>query len=224
MDDTLKIALALAYGYVIGAVPMAFIVGKLVKGVDLRKVGSGTVGASNVWHNIGKFWMFPVGIFDLFIKGPTPVIVARDLLGLAVEWQVAAALLGIVGHNWPVFLGFQGGRGVAPTTGVLLALARPELAVFVVLTTAGWRLTNAAAVWVLLGFALMPALAVWWGRPQAIVWLLVGILAVTVAKRVASNSKRPDGMPLGRLLFNRLVYDRDIADNEAWVHRRRVAG
>ena len=218
MDESLKIALTLTYGYLLGSVPMSYVVGRLVKGVDLRKVGSGNVGASNVWVHVGKFWIFPIGIFDLFVKGITPAIVARSL-DLDLSVQVIASLLAIVGHNWPLWLKFQGGRGVAPTAGVLLMLGRLELAVAIVLTAAGWQLTKSSAVWVLVSFASLPLLSLWWGRPTEVVWFMVGLLAITIAKRLASNSLKSPGVSFPRLMLNRLLFDRDIVDHDAWVQR-----
>ena len=86
MDDSLKIALVLVFGYLLGSVTSAYIVGRVVKGVDLRKVGSGTVGASNVYYNVGRFWILPVGVFDLLVKGLAPIFLARALdLGIGVQ-------------------------------------------------------------------------------------------------------------------------------------------
>ncbi len=218
MDDSLQIALVLLYAYLLGSVPAAWIVARLVKGIDLRKVGSGTIGASNVYYNVGRFWILPVGIFDLFVKGLTPVYFARAL-GLGIEVQAAAGLLAVVGHNWPITLGFKGGRGVAPSVGTLLALGRLELAFFIVVTSAGWQFTKASGVWVLLGFVSLPFVALYFQREPAVVLLMVGLLLVTVVKRLASNSLRGSDVPLPQLLFNRLMYDRDIADHDAWVQR-----
>jgi glycerol-3-phosphate acyltransferase PlsY len=138
---------------------------------------------------------------------------------LELDVQVGASLLAIVGHNWPVWLKFQGGRGIAPTAGVLLSLGRLELAAFVVIATAGWQLTKASPVWVLIGFGSLPVLSLYWDRPAATVWLMGGILGITVAKRLASNSLRSPGVSLPRMLLNRLLFDRDIADHDAWVER-----
>ena len=220
MDDSLKIAIALTYGYLLGSVPMAYIVARAVKGVDLRKVGSGTVGASNVWHNVGRWWIFPLGVFDLFVKGLTPVLLAREVLDLGLGAQAAAGFVAILGHDWPVFLRFQGGRGVAPMVGVLMMLARIELTLFIVVSVAGWRLTNSAAVWVLLSLLLLPAWSLIWGKPASIAWLMGAILAATIAKRLASNFRRAGPVSVLRLMWYRLVYDRDVGDRDDWVRRR----
>ena len=223
MDERIAIAFVLAYGYLLGSIPMSYVTGRLVKGIDLRKVGSGTVGASNVWYNVGHGWIFPVSIFDVFVKGMTPALVARAF-DLDLDVQAAASLLAIAGHNWPVYLKFQGGRGIAPTVGMLLAMGRLELAVFMVMSTAGWQLTQSSAVWVLLGFGSIPLVSLWLGRPAEIVGLMAGVLLITVAKRLASNSLRTPGVSFPRLMLNRLLFDRDIADHDAWVRRNTTSG
>lgn len=218
MDDLTAIVGVLAYGYLLGSIPTAYVIGRMVKGVDLRNVGSGTVGASNVWYNVGHAWIFPVGVFDVFIKGMTPALLARTF-DLEIGSQVGASLLAIIGHNWPIYLKFLGGRGVAPTVGVLLVLGRLELAVFLVIATAGWQLTQSAAVWVLLAFGSLPLLALWWDRPIEIVCLMMGILLITIGKRLVSNSLNSPGVPLAQLMLNRLLFDRDISDHDAWIKR-----
>jgi glycerol-3-phosphate acyltransferase PlsY len=218
MDESIAIAGVLAYGYLLGSIPISYVIARLVKGVDLRKVGSGTVGASNVWYNVGHAWIFPVGVFDVFVKGMTPALLARAF-DLELGPQVGASLLAIIGHNWPVYLKFRGGRGVAPTVGVLLSLGRLELAVFLVMATAGWQLTQSAAVWVLIAFGSLPLLALWWGRPAEIVGLMAGVLLITGGKRLTSNSLSSPGVPFPRLMLNRLLFDRDIADHDAWIRR-----
>ena len=220
MDEPLKIALVLVYGYLVGSVPTAYIIGRLVKGIDLRQYGTGNIGAANVWYSVGKGWIFPQGVFDLFVKGPTPVWLARYALDLSLEVQVAAGLLAIVGHNWPVFLGWRGGRGIAPIVGVLLALARIELTLFIVVSVTGWRLTNSAALWVLFSLLLLPVWSLVWDRPPATLGLMLGIIAIAVLKRLVANEPRAVPLNKPRVLLNRILFDRDIVDHDAWVRRR----
>lgn len=215
--DAFALVLVLSYAYLVGSVPSAYVVGRAVKGVDLRSVGSGTLGASNVFYNVGRFWIVPVGVFDIFVKGLSPVYLARAL-DLPVDAQAAGGLLAVVGHNWPLFLGFKGGRGVAPTVGALLALGRLELALFIVIAVAGWRLTNSSAVWALAAFASLPLSALYFGRPPAVALLMLGLLAIAVVKRLLGN-ERGEGVPLARLLLNRLLFDRDVRDHQSWVRR-----
>jgi len=105
--------------YLFGSVPYGFLAGKLC-GLDLRKVGSGNIASTNVMRTLGKKWGYSVFFLD-FMKGFIPVwIVYR--LGYSEYMQVIASVLVIVGHNFPIWLGFRGGKGIATSGGVILAL------------------------------------------------------------------------------------------------------
>ena len=95
--------------YLLGSIPMAYLVARWTRGVDLRKFGSGNVGASNVLAATSKRWALPVALFDLG-KGILAVMLAR-WAGLETSLQFAVGIAAVFGHNWPVFLGFRGGRG-----------------------------------------------------------------------------------------------------------------
>ncbi|MBZ0258104.1 glycerol-3-phosphate 1-O-acyltransferase PlsY [bacterium] len=121
--------LALVIAYLLGSIPSAYYMGKWVKGVDLRTVGSGNLGFTNAWRVLG-FWMsLPVFAFDVG-KGAAAVLVARALAP-GLEWlAIAAGLAAILGHNWTIFLGFKGGgKGVAASAGVFAALTPVPFAI-----------------------------------------------------------------------------------------------
>ena len=112
--------LLLLAGYVLGSVPTGFLVGRAC-GVDVRRVGSGNIGMANVLRSAGKWPAFVTMLGDM-LKGFAPVFLARFLT--ENEWVVAAvALAALVGHCWPVFLRFKGGKGVATGAGTTIALA-----------------------------------------------------------------------------------------------------
>lgn len=124
---TLPLYIAVAVlAYLVGAIPFGLIYSKM-RGVDIRKVGSGNIGATNVGRQFG-FWggFIPIFVLDA-VKGAWSVIVVR-LAGApeGLDIQLAmmiVALLAIVGHMFPAYLGFKGGKGVATAAGALLALA-----------------------------------------------------------------------------------------------------
>ncbi len=114
--------------YFIGSIPTAYILGRLVKGIDIRQFGSGNVGATNVFRVLGKGWGLVAFIIDV-LKGMLPLIILGDFL-VAKDLAVSASLLRIIlgissvcGHNWTIFLNFKGGKGIATSLGVLLGLA-----------------------------------------------------------------------------------------------------
>lgn len=114
--------------YLVGGLPTAFLVAK-AHGIDIRNVGSGNVGATNVFRALGKWWgLFTFGIDALkgFIPALVFPLIANTWLGYSGRKEylgLLCAALAIAGHNWPVYLRFKGGKGVATSTGALLGLA-----------------------------------------------------------------------------------------------------
>ncbi len=115
-------ALALvALGYLLGAVPTGLVVGRLVRGIDIRKYGSGKVGATNTLRTLGVWPSVVVFLGDVG-KAAAAVLLARSLDAPAIV-QSLAGVAAVVGHCWSVYIGFGGGRGVASTLGAVLATA-----------------------------------------------------------------------------------------------------
>lgn len=112
--------LLLLGGYILGSVPTGFLVGR-AWGVDVRRTGSGNIGMANVLRSVGK-WPAVITMAGDMFKGFAPVFLARFLT--ENEWVIAAvALAALMGHCWPVFLGFKGGKAVATGAGTTIALA-----------------------------------------------------------------------------------------------------
>ena len=120
----LALALSILAAYLLGSIPFGLIAAKC-KGVDIRKHGSGNIGATNVWRVCGWRFGLPVFVLDV-LKGVTAVWIARWLAvrfgGDAAWTAIAAAMACVIGHNFPVWLGFKGGKGVATSLGVFLGL------------------------------------------------------------------------------------------------------
>lgn len=120
---------AVAAAYLVGSIPTAYIFGKTLKGIDIRKYGSGNVGATNVFRTVGKFPGIIVLVLD-YLKGFIPVTVFPLALRLLTDDPAAQsgiltifiASAAIAGHIWTCFLGFKGGKGVATTAGVMTGL------------------------------------------------------------------------------------------------------
>src|ERR687886_1187275 len=112
--------LLLLGGYILGSVPTGFLIGR-AWGVDVRRTGSGNIGMANALRTVGK-WPAIITMAGDMLKGFAPVFLARFLM--ENEWVIAAvAMAAVVGHCWPVFLGFKGGKAVATGAGTTIALA-----------------------------------------------------------------------------------------------------
>lgn len=109
-------------GYLVGAIPTGYLVCRAF-GVDLRTIGSGNIGTANAYRAAGK-WAFVATLVGDLLKGLAPVVFARALTGN--EWVIAAvAFVALVGHCWPVYLKFKGGKAVATAAGTAIGLAPP---------------------------------------------------------------------------------------------------
>ena len=125
-------------GYLIGAIPVGVVVGKLRRGIDVREHGSGSMGMTNVMRTVGRGAGALVFLADV-AKGAVAVALAWPIIGSGSDmffWgQVAGGVAAVIGHIWPVYIGFRGGRGVSTGFGAILVLSWPvaliPLAVFI---------------------------------------------------------------------------------------------
>jgi len=117
------IALALVLAYLIGSVPTAYLVGRL-KGVDVRKIGSGNMGATNVYRTLGA-WPAAIVLLIDAAKGAVAAALMPRLAGLEpATWGILFGVVAMIGHSRPIFLGFKsGGKGVASAAGIFAALS-----------------------------------------------------------------------------------------------------
>ena len=216
MTDAALVLLA----YLTGSIPMAYVVGRAARKIDIRRYGSGNAGASNVWVQVGKRTALSVGAFDVFVKGSLPTYVAWEF-GTSPWIAAAAGLAAVAGHNWSAYLGLTGGRGVTVATGVMLVLAWKELIALLLVALVGWLLFRSSALWVGIAVALTPVWSLAIGDPAYVTAVCAGLVLLLAAKRVLSNGEWPSkDVALLRLIFRRLVYDRDTGSRDEWVFRR----
>lgn len=180
--------------YLIGSIPTGYIIVKLKTGKDIRQVGSGSTGATNVKRVLGKKWFFIVMLLDA-LKGALPVILAKVSLkaGLLLDpygiYAVACAIFVIVGHSKPLFLGFRGGKSVASGVGTILALS-PLAGLVIALI---WSLVTYISKYVSLGsivaLVLSPFVMYFLSAPLAYV-AYCAIAAVYIVYLHRENIKR----------------------------------
>ena len=153
-----NIVLAIAIGYLLGSIPFAYIAGHLKKGVDIRQVGGRNMGALNVMREIGTSVGLAVLIADI-AKGSVAVLIAH-WLDLSLIWVFVAGFAAVVGHDWPIFLRFKGGKGAATTLGVLLALVPAEFAISLAIMAIIIVITSNVRLAIIVGLAFLP-LIIW---------------------------------------------------------------
>ncbi len=194
---TAPVIVAILASYLLGAIPTSHWVALGLKGIDLRTVGSGNLGATNLYRQLGWRYAIPVGLFDM-LKGAIPVAVFGPWAG---SGEVGALLLGVAavfGHVFSLFVGFKGGKGVATGGGIVLGLAPwaflAALAVWLVVV----RLSGYVSLGSILAALALPP-AVWFLHPPhraAVPWLaLLSALVIwfhrgNIQRLLAGNENR----------------------------------
>jgi acyl phosphate:glycerol-3-phosphate acyltransferase len=173
-------------GYLLGSVPFGVIIGKIGK-IDVRKAGSGNIGATNVWRTLGPGPGALVFILDT-LKGAVPVWLAQVYSGDPLI-IVLCGLAAMIGHTFPLFLGFKGGKGVATGAGVLLGIAPEMFAFGLVLFLAIAGLTRYVSAGSVLTAVTIFLLFVLLDKPLPYSWL-VGLAVLLIVVRHIPNLKR----------------------------------
>jgi acyl phosphate:glycerol-3-phosphate acyltransferase len=171
------ILLALAFGYLLGSIPFGLVLTKLTGGPDLRAVGSGNIGATNVLRT-GRKALAAATLLGDMLKGTAAVLLAQQFgLGAAIAGGLAAGLGAVLGHLFPVWLGFKGGKGVATYIGVLLALVWQAALAFGVIWIAVAAATRYSSLSALIASAATPAILWFMGYPaEAALFLILTAL------------------------------------------------
>jgi len=197
-----------ALGYLVGGMPIGWLFVHWKRfGLDVRRYGSGNIGTSNVYRHAGIDIAVFVGPLQ-FAQGFVPVLVAR-LLGYSIPVAVIVAVAAVVGNAWPVYLRFNGGRGVAVATGAVAAVSLAGLIALLVCYAAG-AARGRIAIGVLAGFVALPVVALLADRPDGAVEAagFTALLVIVVLRRLEGlpDDARAYGHR-GRLLRNRLIFD-----------------
>jgi glycerol-3-phosphate acyltransferase PlsY len=160
-----ELAAVVIVSYLIGSVPFGYLAGRILKGIDIREHGSGSMGATNVFRVLGRGPFVVVLLLDA-AKGYVPTLATWYIFGTH-DLQVAAGISAVLGHDFPIYIGFRGGRGVATSFGVYAALALP-LAIAMV----------AVGIFIVLALRYMSVMSILTVPGAALVLLLLAIFSV----------------------------------------------
>lgn len=164
---------ALVFGYLLGSIPFGLVFAKMAGLGDIRKIGSGNIGATNVLRS-GRKGIAAATLLADMVKGAIAVLIAGNF---GPDQAIMAGLGAFLGHCFPVWLQFKGGKGVATYIGVLVALAWQGAAVFAVVWLATAAITRYSSLGALLASAAVPFALYWFGKSQiAELFILMSVL------------------------------------------------
>lgn len=194
MSPILTIAAAAVLGYLLGSIPFGLVLTKLAGTQDIRNIGSGNIGATNVLRTGNKFLAALTFLGDM-LKGTAAVVLAGQFWG--VDAALAAGLAAFIGHLFPVWLGFKGGKGVSTYIGVALGLFWPAALIFCVLWIAVAASTRYSSVASLTGSLLAPVFA--WHQGHSMLALLFLVMTVLLVFMHRGNIMRLKAGTEGRI-------------------------
>jgi len=199
--------LAIILSYLLGSIPTSYIVGRFWKGIDLRKHGSGNVGAANTFRVLGPIPGITVFLGDA-LKGWVAVyfisLLVPDETFTSAWAKIVCGMAVICGHNWTIFLKFKGGRGVATSIGVFFALAWQAIGISLLLGVAVIALTRYISLGSMVGAIALPFLVVLlpFERPLPYLWFALLAALLVIIKHIP-NIKRLIKGKENRLSFRR---------------------
>lgn len=198
-----RYVLAILAGYVLGSIPSGLLIGRLWRGVDIRDFGSGKTGATNVLRTLGAFPAALVAGMDVG-KGLAALLVAH-MLTQSVAAASLSGLAAALGHNWPVFASFRGGRGVLVSFAICWVLCWPAALIGTCIGVLIIATSRIVSLGVLIGVALaaasaIPAVAVQHASPWVLVYALVSAALIVVRhwdniERLRAGTERKLGQP-----------------------------
>jgi len=199
-----QIVLAMVIAYLLGSIPCAYLIARLVKGVDIRKVGGGNVGTVNTMREIGTLPGVSVLFADI-AKGALAVLIAQ-WLGLHLYWVFAVGIVAVAGHNWPVWLKFRGGQGLATTMGVLLALSPIPFAICFGVLLVALIFTSNVRLSAVVGFIFLPPLVWAFGGELSVIIYSIVLPVLCLLKTIPRLRSETSGAEEKK---KGLIFDRD---------------
>jgi acyl phosphate:glycerol-3-phosphate acyltransferase len=181
----LNYVIAIIVSYLLGSISFSYLAGKMLRGIDIRQHGSGNAGATNTLRVLGKGPGITVFLLDIF-KGVVAVWLGGWFAAGSLTLQILCGIAVIIGHNWPVFFNFKGGKGIATTIGVMLTLSFLPVVIAGVIAIASIVVTRYVSLGSLLFAALLPIFVLVFREPNAIL-LISLILAVFAFVRHRTN-------------------------------------
>ncbi len=192
MERIIELVLfAFVPAYFVGSIVFGYIIGK-IKGIDIRQFGSGNIGATNVWRVLGKQWGIPTFILD-FLKVPVAGLLIKYVHPGALQSDLGPLLVlvgGVIGHNYPIWLKFKGGKGIATSAGGLLWLLPYPFIVVVVVWLGTFLISRFVSLASIVSAAVLPIAVLVMNPGRWTLFVFCTALAILAIWRHRQNMQR----------------------------------
>lgn len=178
------------FSYLLGAIPTAYIAGRIFRGIDIREVGDCNMGAANAYREVGPAAGIGVLVVDAF-KGALAIIVTQAFVSQPVVLLAGFAV--VVGHNWPIYIGFRGGRGESTTIGVLLTLLPQSMLILLAVSAIPFLITRNTILAGAILFSPLWLISLFMGASITLVLYSIALPCVVGLTHFLSSRYLPDG-------------------------------
>lgn len=205
--------------YLLGSLPTALLVSRAVAGVDIREIGDGNMGARNATRTLGWGPGAFVATVD-FSKGAAAVLIARYMT-LSPTWQLAAGVSAVIGHDFPIWVGFRGGQGMASTLGTLFVLLPQETAWGLIAFGSAYLVTHSFDLSAGVGLGLLAALVWYFDEPRVLLGYAVVLFVLIPIKKIIDWPRRrrllrkTQAETLATILANDLLEEPPLGEEKA---------
>lgn len=206
--STILVTVSLALAYLIGSFPTSFILARTLKGIDIRQVGSGNAGATNVLRSVGKLPALITLVVDMAKGALTVTLVANFFYSMEIDlvfefYQGLVGLAVVCGHIWPVFLRFRGGKGVATTIGVALGITPIAMLPALLIWAAVFYVSGYVSLASIISLVVFPLIACLLGYSFYTVLFSVVICSISVYKHKDNIKRLLKGQESKTKIFNK---------------------
>jgi len=182
-------AILVLFSYLLGSIPSAYVAGRVLKRIDIRNVGDGNVGAANAYREIGPVAGVTVLVADV-CKGAIAVTVAQTFASQLIVFLAGLAV--VAGHNWPVYIGFRGGRGEATAIGVLCVLLPQAMLILLGVCAVPFLVTRNTMLAGAILFAPLWLVALLMGASGALIGYSIGLPCLVGLTHLLTTRNLPD--------------------------------
>ena len=204
----MKIFVSLITGYLLGSIPFSFLIGKIFGKKDLRKAGTKNIGGSNVVREVGFIFGVIAILLDIF-KGIFSIVLIK-LSGLSSPYTLISAFFSIIGHSFPIFLKFHGGRGMATSLGVMLYFSFKETVLSFLIFSPLFILKE-VGLGTILAFSLIPIFIFFIKRDMSLFLFSTLVLIFLIFRRLYFlKDDIKEKRPFLKTFLNRLLFDAPV--------------